>query len=141
MDLITSLPATNEGYIRIVHHPLSSFLEERLTWAQFISKLDVNEQKSVFQHDNNMTRSPISTSPTRPWHPFETEADFTFVEFVKKHRFSNKVTSKLLTCMNTNWTTRNIVMFKNHHDIDRKLNEVVLSVTRVSLNQLWLGDY
>jgi hypothetical protein len=100
----------NEPHIRIVYHPASGLPEERLGIVEYQAKMHANGA------------IPYQDPPSDTlWEPFESEADFTFAEFVCQNHLPQAQIDRLIKLLKTTWSDSSKVSFKNHQDVTKAL--------------------
>jgi hypothetical protein len=113
-------PPTDRTYIRIVHHPASGLPEDFLTLAQYRERI------------HKMTNPDLDeNTQTNHWHPFTSEADFDFADFVTKNHFTKPQVDDLLCRHHSKWSKESNVSFRTHRDLDKILKKAVEKSTQV----------
>src|ERR1700722_6706584 len=109
----------SEIHIRIVHHPASGLPDERITIPEYQERMC---ETSTASHQN-----PSDTL----WEPFQSEADFTFADFVCQNRLSQAQIDRLIKLSKATWSDSSKVTFRNHQDVRKALDHAKDKTTLV----------
>jgi len=109
----------SEIHIRIVHHPASGLPDERITIPEYQERMCATSAAS-HQNPSDML-----------WEPFESEADFTFADFVCQNRLPQTQVDRLIKLFKTTWSDSSKLTFRNHRDVRKALDQAKDKTTLV----------
>lgn len=104
----------------MVYHPASGLHEERLTIPDNQARM---HKTGVISHQD-----PASDAL---WEPFESEADFTFADFVCQNNLPQAQIDRLIKLLKTTWSDSSKVSFKSHEDVTKALRRAKEKTTMV----------